>query len=399
MEIKGFQCVYFNAWENDFCDDPFFAFFAELQESVDELKYKGRKKEKIKNFLDEMKTLGGHLLRQSLPIGLKLAAMGLGVDFVEKLLSATGEELSQAMEKLGDDKITEYKNEKETREKFKNNLGKLASLIIGEDDETKPPIVIFVDELDRCRPTYAIELLENIKHLFSVEGIFFVLGLDREQLAHSVKSVYGAGMEADGYLRRFIDLEYQLPDPSLEDYCNYLWDVFALDEVYGKNVKGSQPIYQLRTTLLMLSSLFYFSLRELNQFFSRLNIVIRLITFDNLLPEYLVFLMALKLSKPTLYNQLNEGTKNYLEVIDQVIAENKDNEFFQSNEWIQIELYLHKSFYTGDDPDKFVDERNNKNNRYRVCWGDNYTGGIKYLTNNPHPYLIKKIEFSERFSP
>jgi predicted KAP-like P-loop ATPase len=58
-------------------------------------------------------------------------------------------------------------------------------------------IVIFIDELDRCRPTYAIEVLERIKHLFGVAGYVFVISLDKEQLSHSIATIYGAKMDSN----------------------------------------------------------------------------------------------------------------------------------------------------------------------------------------------------------
>jgi len=50
---------------------------------------------------------------------------------------------------------------------------------------------ILIDELDRCRPTYAIELLENIKHLFDIEGLYFIIATDSTQLSYSINAVYG----------------------------------------------------------------------------------------------------------------------------------------------------------------------------------------------------------------
>jgi predicted KAP-like P-loop ATPase len=40
--------------------------------------------------------------------------------------------------------------------------------ILKEIDEGKP-LIIFIDELDRCRPLYAIECLERIKHIFGIK--------------------------------------------------------------------------------------------------------------------------------------------------------------------------------------------------------------------------------------
>lgn len=53
------------------------------------------------------------------------------------------------------------------------------------------PAFIFIDELDRCRPSYAVEMLETIKHIFDISGVVFVVATDTEQLQHAVKVVYG----------------------------------------------------------------------------------------------------------------------------------------------------------------------------------------------------------------
>ena len=75
-----------------------------------------------------------------------------------------------------------------------------------------------IDELDRCRPSYAVELLEVAKHLFSVDRIIFVLAVNRDQLAHSVRALYGSDFDAEGYLRRFFDVDFQLPEPNRDAF-------------------------------------------------------------------------------------------------------------------------------------------------------------------------------------
>lgn len=86
------------------------------------------------------------------------------------------------------------------------------------------PIFILVDELDRCRPDYAIELLEGIKHLFGVKGIYFVVATNIDQLSESVKAVYGTGFDGARYLKRFFDLEYTLPEPDRFAFAKYLFN-------------------------------------------------------------------------------------------------------------------------------------------------------------------------------
>jgi hypothetical protein len=88
------------------------------------------------------------------------------------------------------------------------------------------PITIVIDELDRCRPTYAIKVLEELKHLFDVPGVAFVLGMHGQQLAHSVTAAYGAGFDSQAYLRRFFSRRYALREvaltPLVEKLCREL---------------------------------------------------------------------------------------------------------------------------------------------------------------------------------
>jgi len=72
-------------------------------------------------------------------------------------------------------------------------------------------LVVLVDELDRCRPSYSVELLERIKHVFSLPDIVFVLAMDEKQLEASVLGVYGSEIDAEEYLRRFFDYRSALP--------------------------------------------------------------------------------------------------------------------------------------------------------------------------------------------
>lgn len=90
-----------------------------------------------------------------------------------------------------------------------------------DGNQVHPPIVIVIDELDRCRPTYAVKLLEEIKHLFDVPGLVFIFGMHRGQLAHSVKSAYGADFDGHAYLGRFIHRHYRLAQPTLVSFVRH----------------------------------------------------------------------------------------------------------------------------------------------------------------------------------
>lgn len=99
------------------------------------------------------------------------------------------------------------------------------------DNAKEHPVVFFVDELDRCNPNYAVSVLERIKHLFDIPNLVFVLAINKKQLCNAIQGYFGSmNMDSNEYLRRFIDIEYTLPAPQLEKFCNYLYDEYGFDE-------------------------------------------------------------------------------------------------------------------------------------------------------------------------
>ena len=89
-----------------------------------------------------------------------------------------------------------------------------------------------IDELDRCRPSYAVELLEIAKHLFSVDRIVFVLAVNRSELVHSIKALYGSEFDAQGYLGRFFDVDIRLPEPEREEFLEALLRAIDFDDYF-----------------------------------------------------------------------------------------------------------------------------------------------------------------------
>lgn len=104
--------------------------------------------------------------------------------------------------KVGQAEESSFRHTKAIIEEFVQSLRTLATTV-EKDRELTAPIFILIDEVDRCRPTYAIELLERVKHIFEAAGVIFIIATDTEQLSHSVKSVYGEGFDGRKYLQRF----------------------------------------------------------------------------------------------------------------------------------------------------------------------------------------------------
>ena len=126
-----------------------------------------------------------------------------------------------------EERLEGYREAKKTIVTFRQALEDLAAGLSGAG-----PLMVMIDELDRCRPSYAVELLEAAKHLFAADQVVFVLAVNRTELQHAVKALYGNEFKADGYLRRFIDLDIHLPEPNLDNFVNELFVSMGLKDNY-----------------------------------------------------------------------------------------------------------------------------------------------------------------------
>lgn len=106
-------------------------------------------------------------------------------------------------------------------------------------------VVLVVDELDRCQPSYALGILEALHHLFAVEGVMAVVGVSRDELCNSIWSLYGERFDADTYLGRFTDLPIDLPPPTYENLGRFLEEQLRTSGLEGRIQAQSAAILQL----------------------------------------------------------------------------------------------------------------------------------------------------------
>lgn len=137
-------------------------------------------------------------------------------------------------------------------------------------------MIVLIDELDRCRPSYAVELLETAKHLFSVDRVVFVLAVNRSELAHSIRAVYGGEFDALGYLRRFIDIDFRLPEAEREPFMDALLQSTGIEDYFKNGPAGSirgDDYGSVREWLLTFFASSSLSLRRIAQSIHRLGLV------------------------------------------------------------------------------------------------------------------------------
>lgn len=179
-ELKPQLCVYYDAWQNDNDEDPILSLvYSIVKETGPDFSF-GKK--------------------STLDICGVLIKLACDKDISKLINVLKGENALDLIKETKDeaDKVSEF----------------LQSLL----PEVGERLIVFVDELDRCKPSYAVKLLEKIKHYFLDEEITFVFSVNINELQHTIKKHYGSDFDATRYLDRFFDLRAALPKFDLEKY-------------------------------------------------------------------------------------------------------------------------------------------------------------------------------------
>ncbi|MBR3078344.1 MAG: hypothetical protein IKH01_00850 [Prevotella sp.] len=218
LKNTAFSTLYFNAWECDYTTDPLIALLSELEDLHGN-------QETYQNIASN---LGRILWAVTVSAGKQFIKNKVGVDSV--VVENTINEISE----LGEEALKEYKEQQGNLKAFRELLTEyIASSSNGK------PVVFFIDELDRCNPTFAVRLLERIKHLFNIPNIIFVLSVNNKQLEYAIQGYYGSSaFNAKEYLRRFIDIEYNLPEPDLDSFCRYLYKRYDFDSFFNNKERN-----------------------------------------------------------------------------------------------------------------------------------------------------------------
>lgn len=288
------QCVnsiYFSAWEDDFSKEPLISILGEINSYISS---KFPQKETTKK-LAIVKDVGSKILKRGAPAVLKsLTGVVIDIKSIEDTIGTISEQTAKEL-------IERYSQEKEITQKFREAIKTLLEKI-----DKEKPFVIFIDELDRCHPLYAIELLERVKHIFGIDGLIFVLSIDKTQLAESIKSQYG-NIDTNNYLRRFIDLEFTLQNPSIDKFCDGLYEKFNIEKILqSKNIQSTPTQMDDKEIVKYLALEWHLTLREIEHLFIRLGIFCKTLEqgVSRLHVMVFIFFIALKIKDQNAYIDL-----------------------------------------------------------------------------------------------
>ncbi|WP_081938410.1 P-loop NTPase fold protein [Burkholderia pyrrocinia] len=220
LRTGGHKVAFINAFEQDYTEDPFLPIAAELSDLLDS----GTEKKLLKK--------AAAVAGACLPVAAKVAASALSkwalgeIDIAEEYEEAIkkAEEKSEEFVKQWvERKLENHKKEQESLKGFRTALSDMAT-------KEEKPVIVFVDELDRCRPDFAVRLIERIKHFFETPNVIFVLLIHREQLNRAIAGVYGPATDGAAYLSKFVHFFFTLPDRSGKIYIASTLRRLDLDE-------------------------------------------------------------------------------------------------------------------------------------------------------------------------
>ena len=204
-----YKTIFFNAWEFDFSNDPKAVFINELLISL--YKESGLKQQTKKN------------LHKALKVAMNITKNKLE----QKGFSLKNDSLVDF-----DENIKNYKRESQKIKELKGLIQDIAKDIDGK-------VVIVIDDLDRARPDFALEIFEIAKHIFDVENISIILVYDKGSMDQMIQNKYGYITSGEGYLKKYIDstithdeVRYESVDPGT--YSSNVFDIIIKE--YSGNI-------------------------------------------------------------------------------------------------------------------------------------------------------------------
>ena len=301
LKEQNGHTLYYNAWENDFSINPLASFiscFSELDDVDPKLKDKVKalttaaQKITLTKIPEICVRLLGALCKKYLDIEAQelYDTAKISAEFVDEAEKEVG--------KLSAKAKTMIANEKELRyaiADFKKKLKELITSFERTNKRISGKLVIFIDDLDRCRPDYAITFLEYIKHLFSIPNCNFVLSVDEDQLISTIEKVYGS-KNAEGFLSKIIDFDFNLPYPgSVREFIELAikklnWESDNIFSSPYQDIDMKEIFILMFEPLVKLLSL---TMRDIEHVLQDLNIIYRSIELEQLAPIHLAIVYTI----------------------------------------------------------------------------------------------------------
>ncbi|MYK43022.1 MAG: AAA family ATPase [Gammaproteobacteria bacterium] len=311
---KGSTVVYFDAFAHDYISDPLPALVTALE---------GRTKNKN---IKKLKKVVFNLAKAGTRAGLAVLTAGVS----EAVGKALGDQVEMNLEEYWE----QEKGRSAAMEQFREALESIISA--GKDNK----VIIVIDELDRCRPDYALEVLEVIKHFFSVDNVHFVLGVNLEVLENMISVRYGNKIDANAYLQKFIQIKLELPD-EVEHLAYQNWDVSVYLDRLREQLKIPEHVGRpLKFQIELVARNNPITLRQIEQIVLAVKLANDVyMTNENIEPgcfDVMNDLIISRIVRPDLYPKFLDATitpedlKSYLGTNDNELGRERDPDYNSS---------------------------------------------------------------------
>lgn len=219
--------IYCSVWENDYLENPFIAISKEIIKNINNATIKNKVKNTSKKLIDSIVNVISSL-NISASIGTSFCLpkqKNSSNEFSAKIeVDTTPKDICRAM-------VSSWIEEKDEIQQFKINLANFIKQIDGKK------LVLIIDELDRCRPDFAVKTLEILKHFFDIEGLYVILMINRNRLEKHINAFYNiqdSGEEKENYLIKFINRYENIPNLNYEVIVDDFLKVERLKEAIDK---------------------------------------------------------------------------------------------------------------------------------------------------------------------
>jgi hypothetical protein len=314
-ESEGFPTVYFDAFARDYEPDVFLA----LASTALHLLPKGETKRV--RLREKAKTVGKVLGRVAFKGAVRVATAGTIQaadisDAHEQVATEVSDLVEAELDSLIEHRLSHAKQEEEAFKKFRLALSSISQSASGEAGAR--PVVFIVDELDRCRPDYALSVLETIKHFFSAPNVHFLLLCQLSQLAASITTRYGLEIDADSYLEKFIHARVSFPIPKAHERRDqigrFVRDIMKLmpDDGDDGKLKSGMADFLVDTAIRK-----NYSLRRIERVLTQFGLCMAFSKANWLRLGAVVYVLCdLKQTNRLLFQKAKIGTLTYKEIRD-----------------------------------------------------------------------------------
>ena len=348
LKERGIPSIYIDAFQNDYTDDAFISIASAITSYIDQY---STETQKSLDFKDKAKKVGVRLLSWSAKIGIKAATLGAikesDIATLSDIADDVAADTSEAIADLVKERLSAHNKEADLIRSFRDSLSDLPATLRGN---SSGQLVIVIDELDRCRPTFAVEVLEKIKHLFSVKSVAFLLVIHKQQLEEAIRCVYGNNIDAHTYLQKFINVETSIPKRVSERYSNdlesYIKKLIQLHEIttWGddRDILGC---------LVPFAQHFNLSLRQLEKTFTNLAIIYSTSKENHLrLVPIIVFIAVVKVVNPNVFGNLLLGRISFSNLCEQlgfpalIKSEGANRNLFWPMNWVRFSMLTESEY-------------------------------------------------------